>query len=201
MKYTNLAAWVCVVLLLGGCSGMRIVDSDVNAFTTAASQSIRLPAKYRFERLPSQQTHAAGRQAMEGLVQVELAKLGMQRDDSAPQYSVQVELRIFRDPQPPWDDPRYLGGFARPFPVVTRYGTVMHYPSLTLQFDYPYFRREINLVMRNVNDGQVVFETRAKHDGHWPDDQAVLPAMLQAALAGFPNPPAGLRRVVVEIPR
>ncbi len=201
MKRASWAGWICLVLLLGGCSSMRIVDSDVNAFATAASQSIRLPAKYRFERLPSQQAQVAQRQGMEALVEAELAKLGMQRDDSAPQYSVQVELRIFRDPQAPWDDPRYLGGFSRPFPVVTRYGIVMHYPSLTMQFDFPYYRREINLVIRSVSDGQVVFESRARHDGRWPDDEAVLTAMLQAALAGFPNPPAGLRRVVVEIPR
>ena len=84
---------------------------------------------------------------------------------------------------------------------MTQYGLVMHYPSLRLGFDFPYFRREIHLVMRRITDGQVVFESRTRHDGRWPDDQAVLPAMLEAALRGFPNPPPGPRRIIVEIPR
>ena len=60
---------------------------------------------------------------------------------------------------------------------------------------------EASLVIRRLIDNQVVFETRAKHDGRWSDDEAVLPAMFQAALQGFPNPPRGLRRVTIEIPR
>lgn len=195
------AAMVAVALLLGGCSGMRLVDSDVNAFATPAAQAVTLPASYRFERLPSQQVQGPQRNAMEALVEAQLARLGLRRDDAAPQYSVQVEVRSYRDPHAPWDDPRYFAGFARPFAVWTRYGTVMHYPSFTMHFELPYFRREVNLVMRRIADGQVVFESRAKHDGRWSDDEAVLPAMLQAALQGFPNPPQGLRRVVVEIPR
>jgi len=47
----------------------------------------------------------------------------------------------------------------------------------------------------------VVFETRATHDGPWADSAQILPAMLQAALQGFPAPPAGMRRVNMEIPR
>jgi len=46
-----------------------------------------------------------------------------------------------------------------------------------------------------------VFESRASHDGPWSDSQAVVPAMLDAALQGFPNPPSGTRQVGVEIPR
>jgi len=46
-----------------------------------------------------------------------------------------------------------------------------------------------------------VFETRATHDGPWADSAQILPAMLAAALQGFPHPPAGVRRVDIEIPR
>ena len=112
-----------------------------------------------------------------------------------------MEVRVYRDPQAPWDDSRYVAGFLTPYPVMTRYGTVLRYASPPFQFDFPYYRREIHLTLRRVGDGQVVFETRAQHDGRWPDDEAVLPAMFQAALAGFPNPPSGRRRVNVEIPR
>ncbi|MCB2004426.1 MAG: DUF4136 domain-containing protein, partial [Rhodoferax sp.] len=65
----------------------------------------------------------------------------------------------------------------------------------------PYYRREVQLLVRRLSDGQLVFESRANHDGRWSDDAAVLPAMFEAALRGFPNPPQGLRRVEVEIPR
>ena len=54
--------------------------------------------------------------------------------------------------------------------------------------------------MRNAA-GAVVFESHASHDGIWPDSEAVLAAMLDAALQGFPTPPAGARQVNIEIPR
>ncbi len=192
---------VALVLLLAGCSTVRLVDSDVSAFPSATPQNVPVPSNYRFERLPSQQAQGPGRAGLEELAQKELAKVGLQRNETAAQYSVQLDIRVIRDPQAPWDDPRYMGGFVTPYPVVTRYGTFWRSPSLSLQFDFPYYRREVHVIVRRVTDNQVIFESRANHDGRWPDDERVLPAMLQAALQGFPNPPQGLRRVVVEIPR
>ena len=78
---------------------------------------------------------------------------------------------------------------------------LMRHPSLNMEFEFPYYRREIAIGVRRLPDAQVVFESRARHDGRWSDDDAVLPAMVQAALQGFPVAPAGLRRVVIEIPR
>ncbi len=72
---------------------------------------------------------------------------------------------------------------------------------VALQFDTPYYRREVHLLVRRLSDSMLVFETRANHDGRWSDDAAVLPAMFEAALRGFPNPPQGLRRVNIEMPR
>ena len=196
---TVLMVTLTAALLLAGCSGMRIVDSDVNAFATTTP--ITLPASYRFERLPSQQAMATQSEAIEALVQAELEKVGLRRDDVAPLYSVTFDTRVFRDPQAPWDDPRYLAGFSTPYPVITRYGTVMHYPALTLRFDFPYYRREVSLLVRRLGDGKLVFESRAGHDGRWPDDERVLPATFEAALRDFPSPPPGLRRIDIEVPR
>ena len=195
------AGLVSLVLLLGGCSGMRIVDSDVTAFSTVAPATVALPVRYRFERLPSQQAQPAQSAALEALAQPVLAQAGLVRDDAAPAYSVQMDLRVFRDPQAPWDDPRYVNGFVIAHPVPGRFGMQMYYPSLTMNFDYPYYRRDISVLVRRLSDAQVVFESRARHDGRWNDDDAVLPAMLQAAMQGFPAPQAGPRRVVIEIPR
>lgn len=198
---TITAALLSVSLLVAGCSGMRIVDSDVTAFSSPTKPAVAMPAWYRFERLPSQQTSPAPSAALEALAQPEFDKVGLRRDDAAPVYTMQLDLRMFRDPQAPWDDPRYIGGYALPHPTMGRHGVWMRYPSLNIQFDSPYYRRELTVLVRRLSDGQVVFESRAKHDGRWPDDEAVLPAMLRAAIQGFPTPPAGLRRVVIEIPR
>ena len=200
MQYRSVVL-VMVSTLLAACSGMRLVDSDVNSFAPPPALVIAPAATFRFERLPSQQAQAQQSAALEAIAQVALERAGMRRDDAAAQYSVQLGLRMFRDPQAPWDDPRYIQGIAFPALVPTRYGLLMRHPSLNLQFDFPYYRREVTLVIRRATDAQVVFETRAQHDGRWPDDEGVLPAMFQAALQGFPNPVVGTRRVVVEIPR
>lgn len=200
MQFATTAA-LTMALLLSACSGMRIVDSDVTTYSTAATAALTPPLRYRFERLPSQQAQAAQSAALEALAVAALANAGMQRDDAAPQYSVQLDVRMFRDPQAPWDDPRYVGGYAVAKPTWGRYGLLMRYPSLNMQFDYPYYRRELSIVVRRLSDAQVVFESRARHDGRWSDDEAILPAMAQAAMQGFPATPAGLRRVVIEIPR
>lgn len=189
---------LAVLVMLAGCSGMRIVDSDVQAFTT--NQGVRVPATYRFERLPSQQGRGEAQGRLEAIVQAELAKVGMARNETDPRYSVAFELRLARDPRAPWDDPPYWGGIHHGV-VVTRSGTVVHVPMVALHFDTPYYRREVQLLVRRLSDGVLVFESRANHDGRWSDDQAVLPAMFEAALRGFPNPPRGVRRVDVEIPR
>ena len=194
-------AGLLALCLLAGCSTVRLVDSDVTAFPLPTAQTVAVPSTYRFERLPSQQAQGQARNELEALAQPELAKVGLQRDDTAAQYSVQLDARIFRDPLAPWDDPRYFSWYAAPYPTFTRFGGVWRSPPMVMQFDFPYYRREVHLVVRKVADNQVVFESRANHDGRWPDDARVLPAMFQAALQGFPNPPQGPRRVVVEIPR
>ena len=200
MQYRSVVL-VMVSMLLAACSSMRLVDSDVSSFAPPPALVMAQAATFRFDRLPSQQAQAQRSAALEAIAQVALERAGMRRDDAAAQYSVQLGLRMFRDPQAPWDDPRYIQGIAVPAVVPTRYGLLLRHPSLNLQFDFPYYRREVTLVIRRAADAQVVFETRAQHDGRWPDDEGVLPAMFQAALQGFPNPPAGMHRVVVEIPR
>jgi hypothetical protein len=64
-----------------------------------------------------------------------------------------------------------------------------------------HFRREVSVVMRDLKSGQVVYETRASHAGPWSDSVPIFATLFQAAMANFPNPPAGLRRVNIELPR
>lgn len=194
--------WIglCLLMLaLAGCSGMRIIDSDVRAYTTA--QPVSVPATYRFELLPSQQALHEQRFALQDMVQAELDKVGMRRDEVAPQYSVRFDLRVQRDARSPWSDPVFGGRFFSAYPVATPHGVVYHYRAPLMVMEMPWYRREVSLLMRRLSDGELVFESNARSDGYWADDGAVLPAMFEAALRDFPNPPQGLRRVNIEIPR
>ena len=104
----------------------------------AASPSAQGSAEFGdgFERMPSQQTRGDSQDRLEAIVQPELAKVGLQRDDAAALYSVAFELRFARDPRAPWDDPPYWGGLYRGV-IVTPTGTVVHVPMLPMQFDVP----------------------------------------------------------------
>jgi hypothetical protein len=62
------------------------------------------------------------------------------------------------------------------------------------------YRYEVSLLLRDLRNGQVVYETRAVHFGPWLDTRNILPVMFQAALKDFPNPPAGGRKINIEIP-
>ena len=73
--------------------------------------------------------------------------------------------------------------------------------SFPIGYSQPYFNRTVTVLMRDLATQKVVFETRALHDGVGNDAFAVLPAMLDSALLGFPQPPAGMRRINVQIPR
>ena len=76
------------------------------------------------------------------------------------------------------------------------------YGGLSMRFPPPtLYRREVGLILREAATGNVVYETRAVHEGVWTDNPAVFAAMFDAALNGFPTPPSGQRRIVLEIPR
>ena len=67
--------------------------------------------------------------------------------------------------------------------------------------DYRAMEREVSLVLRDARSARVVYETQASHDGPWADNPTLWAALLDAALQGFPQAPAGPRRVVIEVPR
>jgi len=191
-----LPALFFVVLLLTGCSGVRLVDSQVNSF---ALKPLAAGASYRFERLPSQQADTPAQTQLEVMAEHALAKAGLRRNDNAPELLVQLRVtqRLEHNSADTLPFGWQLG--AR----VGRHGALglgggSLFPGLA---DLPSYWREVHLTLREVASGVVVFESRARHDGPWSDSAAILPAMLDAALQGFPNPPAGERRVPVEIPR
>ena len=186
--------------LMTGCASVRLVDTDVTAFPKWTAAPPGPGTAYRFERLPSQQNLAAQQDAVEADARTALARVGMELNPAVARYSVQVvaTTQIIERGYPGYDGifggpGLFLGGgnrglgFGLSFP--------MRFPEPT------YFKRELSMLMRELSTQQVVFETRAFHDGVWSDTQAVFPAMMDAALRGFPEPPPGTRRINVEIPR
>jgi len=182
--------------LLSGCATGYVVDNQVQTFSSLPA----LPATpaYRFERLPSQQSQPAQAQ-LEALADPALFRAGLRRDDAAPRYSVQVSARVQRALSPwadPWDG--WGGGWGGGF------GYGFYGPSAGLwgpfpRMEQPWFQREVAVVVRELPGNRVVYESRAQSDGPFWDSNAVLPAMFDAALQGFPNPPQGVRRVNVLI--
>jgi hypothetical protein len=188
-RFLLAAAALVAAALLSGCAGTYLLDNRVQSFSTLPA----LPAAptYRFERLPSQQADPAQGQ-LESLADPALFKAGLRRDDAAPRYSVQVSARTQRVLSPyadPWDSWGWGWGIGR------RRWQLGGFSS----WDRPWYEREVAVIVREVGSNRVVYESRAGNDGPVSDSGAVLTAMFEAALQGFPNPPQGVRRVDIPL--
>jgi hypothetical protein len=194
MKLFSSRLWALPVmsalLLLSGCATSYVLDNTVQSFSSLPA----LPAQptYRFDRLPSQQ--APDHAQLEAMADAALHQAGLRRDDANPRYSVQVSARL----QPvlsPWADPwDTWGGFGfrrrgHGFGVGTRLGMM----------ESPWYHREVSVIIRELAANRVVYETMAINDGPWSSSASVLPAMFQAAMQGFPAPPAGPRVVNIQV--
>lgn len=204
------SAMAAATLALAGCASV-VVDSEVQAFSRLSAAQVQ-PAAYRFEVLPSQQAAAAQQARLETATQAALQKIGLTRNDRAARYSVQVGVRsqeVVRGGYPGY--PGYWGGgfggwgrFGDPYWRSPFYGPGF-YPGLALHSPFypgasPSYRHEVTLLLRDTTSQQVVFETKAVHEGFWRDTERLLPALLDAALRDFPNPPQGVRHVEVPLP-
>jgi hypothetical protein len=181
-----LVASLAAAAALSGCASGYLLDNQVQSFTRIAA----LPAEptYRFDRLPSQQEAFPQQDSVEALADAALHRAGLRRDDTAPKYSVQVSARIDRVLSPyadPWDG--WGGGWG------------LGFGGPWGRMDSPWYHREVSVILRDLASQQVVYETRAANDGPLLDNKAVLPAMFDAAMQGFPNAPAGPRRVDVQL--
>ena len=177
---------------------MRVVDSDVTAFSAWTAAPPAPGARYRFERLPSQQSANAQQDRIEAVATTSLSKVGMALSPPDARYSVQVLLVteiVQRYPEPGF-------GFGGPGVSIGggSFGTSIGL-SFPMGYADTYYKRTVSILMRELSTQKVAFETRALHNGGSSDAFALLPAMLDSALQGFPQPPAGRRRINVEIPR
>ncbi len=193
-----------VVGLLGGCASTRMVGSEVNSFARWTPAPPAPGSSYRFERLPSQQADLT-QARLEGLAQAALARVGLQHNPQAASLSVQVSASSQPMLRSVWDGSYYPYGSPNIFigggsgGGVSSVGVGFGFGFPLGGMDTPIYRREVSIVMRELRSNVAVYETRAVSEEPWLDTDPVLAAMLDAALRGFPVPPAGPRRVNVEI--
>lgn len=194
------AALAAAALTLAGCASTSTLDSSVQTYSAMAG----LPAQagYRYERMPSQDTDPA-QPRLESWADASLARVGLRRDDASPRYSIQVWNRLQRVSYPGAAYPPVGGwgsvGFGSHSGVGIGLG--MGFPIGGWGDTTPWYQREVGLVMRELPGGRVVYETRAYNEGHWMAPESALPAMLDAALQGYPQPAAGVRRVSTQLAR
>ncbi len=182
------ALLVLAVAALTGCSLPRMIDSDVQSFVGNAPALNGV--SYRFERLPSQ-ANIMDQDQVEALAQEALDRIGLQRNDDAPRYLVQVNVAVDTMQNPHYRPPR-------PRLVVGANGAIYEEWPWTLSVEAPWYRHRAQLLLRDSGTGQLAYETAAVFDGPWRDTLNLLQPMLEAALKDYPLP--GKRRVVVELP-
>ena len=198
MKRCQTAIILVVSLLLSACSTMRVVDTDVAAFSAWTAAPPGPGTRYQFDRLPSQQASNTQQERIEALATTSLSKVGMVLSPLNAIYSVQVVL--VTEITPSYPEPTGAFGGTGVSIGGGSFGTSIGL-SFPIGFSNPYFKRTLSVLIRELSSQKVVFETRALHGGSANDAFAVLPAMLDSALLGFPQPPAGTRRINVEVPR
>ncbi len=202
----RLTALLLVATLLGGCASVRLIDSEVRSFSKL--EAVAPGATYRFERLPSQQNQPQAQAALEAMAAAALAKVGLQlapEGDAKPTYTALLGARSERDDAASpnallYTDP-FFGLAGRSYGGVRGHGFYGSLFWVAPVFPPPYYKREVSLLLRDTATNAPVYETRARHEGPWADTEQIFPAMLGAALQGFPKPPEGERNVSVEIPR
>ena len=194
------AALVLIATVLTACaSGPRTIDAEVR--TNAAQppgHAVLQGAHYRFEhgQLVAGQPDPA---KLEAMAQTALARVGAVRADAQPRVSVQVGGYVSAY----WMDDSYYGGLSNPRIALGMgvgrggFGFGMGWPLSDPSI--PAYVSEVNLLMRDLQTGQIVYDTRARHDGPWHDTDNVLAALFVAALEGYPQPAMSVRRVGVPL--
>ena len=180
-------------VVLAGCATGRTIDSEVRSF--GGPTPIAAGATYRFERLPSQDPKA--QEPLELAAQKELTAKGMLRNDGQARYSVEVRLEasmLMSNALQRWAN--------SPFPdriVIGPDGSLWRQVRRPL-LDPTWYRHTLQLVVRDLGNGGVAFDTRAVHESPWSDTPNLIAPLMRAALSDFPQAQPTPKTVLVELP-
>ena len=215
MSRSTVAALAMVAL--SGCSSLHVLDTEVSTFSRWPAG--RAPATYAFERLPSQQANPQAAAVLEDSARraVEAAGFVPAAEGAVPDVSVQIGARVTATELSPWTDPFWYGpyGWGPYRPVFYgRYGRGYWGPYGSPYwgpygrygawgpgyYDFPYYEREVAVLIRDKKSGEPLYEARAQSEGTASGDPSLLPAMFSAALTDFPKgAEANPHRVSVSI--
>lgn len=189
--FVRIVGLLVAVLVLAGCAVQRTVDSQVQSWSTLAS--LPQPPTYRLELLPSQQ-QARAFDPIVPMAYAALQRAGLQRDDTAPRLIAEIGVRTgtaLADgpwyPYGPWGV--WGGGMGWGHRSGMRAGWMLRDMPPTL------YRNEVSVVLRDAATQKTVYETSASNEDVWTDAPRIFGVLFDAALAGFPTPPAGGRQV------
>lgn len=206
MHTFRLAGLALAAALLAGCaSGPGFIEAAVQSSAAAApSAAVLQHVRYRFGMEPA----VAGQPSpaeLQPLAQAALFSVGARLDNANPNVRVDVtgtvRMGYYDDwngwglPPEYWGDPAYFGwgvGVGDGWFGNDGYG----WPAAN---QIPIYVTEVTLAMRDIASGQLIYDTRARHSGTSADTQAVLAALFEAALRGYPNPPAGIQHVDISL--
>ena len=188
-------ALVAAAVVLTGCATVSTVESDVQSFATTPTPV--QPGTFRFERLPSQDVDATQAASLENMAQAALVKAGFSRADTGARYSVQIgagtteTVSTLTDPfgrsaWSPFGQPRMWPG--------------RHFYGSPWLMDRESYVTRVRVEIRDLGTGKVVYESTATNEETWFNPARVLSALFEAAMADFPTPPKGVRKVVVKLP-
>ena len=183
--------------LLAGCSGVRTVHSDVQSYSTLTQ--LPSPPTYRLHLLPSQQAQGPEFAQVVQQAEASLASVGLQRDDAHGALVAQIaaQARYIPDswllPGSPYNPYGAYGGFGWGPGWGGRGGMMWRDTGPSLHY------RAVQLTLRDFASQQVVYETSAKYEDVWVNDQVIYRILFDSALNGFPQPPAGPRTVSATV--
>jgi Domain of unknown function (DUF4136) len=202
MKPIHALAMLVASAVLTGCAALNTVTSDVTTFSEWPAG--RQPGRYAFERLPSQKADATRTADLEAAATKALEKAGFTAAPDAAQADVIVQIgaRISRTEISPWDDPlwwRWGGGYWRS-PTWRRGPRSAFYGGFNAEWYSPRYERNVAVLLRDRASNTPLFEAHAQTEGGSSGDAALLGAMFEAALQGFPAKDAqNPRRVSVSL--
>ncbi len=187
--------------VLAGCAALNTITSDVTTFSEWPAE--RKPGRYAFERLPSQKANATRTAELETAAAKALERAGFTAAADAAQADVIVQIgaRVSRTEISPWDDPlwwRWGGGYWRS-PTWRRGPRSAFYGGFNAEWYSQRYERNVAVLLRDRTSNAPLFEAHAQTEGA-SGDTALIGAMFEAALQGFPAKDAqNPRRVSVSL--